>query len=112
VSGPVQVHELVGEVNGIPVHIDVACVRGDLYLVAYAAQVSSDEAASASFDSLRSSAAEQLGTAEMQSGTHGRRAEFGCTPSAPRVALVEELMSRGAPRPGAALIVVPGPGVC
>lgn len=111
-SGPVQVQELAGEIAGVAVHIDVACEGEKLSMVVYSADVTSDAAASDAFDRLRSSVATQRETAQDQDGSHGRRVAFGCEPSESSVSLVEDLVSRGAKTPGAALLVVPRPGAC
>lgn len=111
-SGPVQVEELAGEIDGVQVHIDVACEGEKLSMVVFSAEVASDAAASDAFDRLRSSVATQRGTAQDQDGSHGRRVGFGCKPSELSVSLVEALVSKGANRPSAALLVVPKPGAC
>lgn len=111
-AGPVQVKDLAGEIGGVPVRIDVACKGEKPYMIVFSAQVTSDVEASESFDRLRSSVAAQLGTAYDQDGSHGRRVGFGCKPSELSVALVEDLVSKGAKSPSAALLVVPEPGAC
>lgn len=110
--GAVQVKELAGEIDGVPVRIDVACEGEKLYMAVFAAQVTSDVAASESFDRLRSYVATQLGAAQDQDGSHGRRVGFRCKPSELSVSLVEDLVSKGAKGPSAALLVVPEPGAC
>ena len=111
-SGPVEVHELTGEIGSVPVRIDVACDGANLYMVVFNAQVSSDSAASEAFDRLRASMAGQFHAAQVNDRKHGRSATFECKPAGLSVSLVEDLVSQGAPKSSAALLVVPRPGTC
>lgn len=111
-SGPVEVHEMSGDVDGVPVRIEVACDRADLYMVVFEARVSSDSAASEAFDRLKASVAREFPTAQVAGGKHGRTAKFECIPAGLSIVLIEDLLSRGALRPSATLLVVPRPGVC